>query len=547
MDPWEPAAFASTMCATRSSTTFATRSRTIGCAPNHTSSTSTDTTRRSSSAAMPPSVCFPLTTAEVQIVRAGWRGAHGRPFVAPGRGHRARRRRGAARRPGRHRDHEDEPDLSSRSRRPRRVGRAGRDQPRPARAPLARFGLHFAPDPSSQQACSIGGNVANNSGGPHCLAYGVTSAHVLAIEVVLPDGSVGDARWSRARARRLRPARRVRRQRGDAGHRDRRSRCGSRPIRPRCARCSSTSTSMDDAGRVRQRDHRRRPRAGRARDDGRRHDRRGRGLRRTPATRPTPPRCSSSRSTACPRSWTVAVERVACDQRGRIGARRCGSRPTRPNGSCCGRAASPRSARSRGSRPTTTCTTPWCRALGWSRCCVGSTRSRPRDDLLVLNVFHAGDGNLHPLLVFDAREPGVLEQVHAAGEEIVVASLAAGGVLSGEHGIGIEKRDLMRRMFSRRRPRRAGAACARRSIPDGAANPGKVLPAGSRCGEVARIPDGRVGVTLADFAAEVGGRRRGPVVAVGGRTQFDVGGPVAGAARARCARPSASSSTSRPR
>ena len=55
---------------------------------------------------------------------------------------------------------------------------------------LAPHGLHFAPDPSSQQACTIGGNVANNSGGPHCLAYGVTSAHVLAVEVVLPDGTV---------------------------------------------------------------------------------------------------------------------------------------------------------------------------------------------------------------------------------------------------------------------------------------------------------------------------------------------------------------------
>src|SRR5207302_1834519 len=55
---------------------------------------------------------------------------------------------------------------------------------------VAHHGLHFAPDPSSQQSCSVGGNVANNSGGPHCLLYGVTSAHVLALEVVLPDGSV---------------------------------------------------------------------------------------------------------------------------------------------------------------------------------------------------------------------------------------------------------------------------------------------------------------------------------------------------------------------
>ena len=55
---------------------------------------------------------------------------------------------------------------------------------------VAAHGLHFAPDPSSQQTCSIGGNVANNSGGPHCLAEGVTNAHILAVEVVLPDGTV---------------------------------------------------------------------------------------------------------------------------------------------------------------------------------------------------------------------------------------------------------------------------------------------------------------------------------------------------------------------
>src|SRR5947209_14512565 len=55
---------------------------------------------------------------------------------------------------------------------------------------VAHLGLHYAPDPSSQQSCSIGGNVATNSGGPHCLLYGVTSAHVLAVEVCLSDGSL---------------------------------------------------------------------------------------------------------------------------------------------------------------------------------------------------------------------------------------------------------------------------------------------------------------------------------------------------------------------
>jgi glycolate oxidase len=112
-----------------------------------------------------------------------------------------------------------------------------------------------------------------------------------------------------------------------------------------------------------------------------------------------------------------------------------------------------------------------------------------RHDLLVLNVFHAGDGNLHPLLVFDAREPGVLDRVHAAGAEIVAVSLAAGGVLSGEHGIGLEKRSFMTQQFS---PTELGAQACLRAVfdPDGQCNPAKVLPAGSRCGDLQQVPEG---------------------------------------------------------
>ena len=90
--------------------------------------------------------------------------------------------------------------------------------------------------------------------------------------------------------------------------------------------------------------------------------------------------------------------------------------------------------------------------------------------LTMMNVFHAGDGNLHPLIVFDAREPGVWERVHRAGDEILAACVAAGGVLSGEHGIGLEKREAMPLIFSARRPRRAGPA-ARRVRPVGARQP----------------------------------------------------------------------------
>jgi glycolate oxidase len=110
-------------------------------------------------------------------------------------------------------------------------------------------------------------------------------------------------------------------------------------------------------------------------------------------------------------------------------------------------------------------------------------------DVFVMNVFHAGDGNLHPLLVFDSRIPGTWERVHAAGEAIVRACVDAGGVLSGEHGIGLEKRELMPWLFT---PDDLDVQARLRDAfdPSGRANPLKVLPRGSRCGEVPRVPEG---------------------------------------------------------
>jgi glycolate oxidase len=114
-------------------------------------------------------------------------------------------------------------------------------------------------------------------------------------------------------------------------------------------------------------------------------------------------------------------------------------------------------------------------------------------DLIVMNVFHAGDGNLHPLLLFDAREPGVLDRVHAAGREIVEASLAAGGVLSGEHGIGVEKQGYMDRLFSeddldhQDRLRKAFDPACR-------ANPGKVIPTGHSCADIQALRSVPTGV-----------------------------------------------------
>ena len=116
-----------------------------------------------------------------------------------------------------------------------------------------------------------------------------------------------------------------------------------------------------------------------------------------------------------------------------------------------------------------------------------------RHELLIMNVFHAGDGNLHPLIVFDGREAGVLDRVHAAGGEIIEASLAAGGVLSGEHGIGVEKQKYMDRLFSeadldhQNRLRRAFDPICR-------ANPGKVLPMGHSCADIQQLRSVPTGV-----------------------------------------------------
>ncbi len=116
--------------------------------------------------------------------------------------------------------------------------------------------------------------------------------------------------------------------------------------------------------------------------------------------------------------------------------------------------------------------------------------------LTMMNVFHAGDGNLHPLIVFDGREPHVWPRVHDAGSRILAACIEAGGVLSGEHGVGLEKRDLMPLQFSAD-DLAAQGRLADAFDPDGVANPQKVLPAGSRCGEVVRGRQRRDGAAAA--------------------------------------------------
>ena len=106
--------------------------------------------------------------------------------------------------------------------------------------------------------------------------------------------------------------------------------------------------------------------------------------------------------------------------------------------------------------------------------------------LRVANVFHAGDGNLHPLILYDANQPGELERAEAFGNDILRLCVEVGGVLTGEHGVGVEKRDLMGSMFT------DGDLAQQQRVkcafdPNALLNPGKMFPQLCRCAELGRV------------------------------------------------------------
>ncbi len=429
-------------------------------------------------------VCFPVSTAEVQAcVRAARR--HGRPFLARGSGTGLAGGAVPVNQPvvivTTKMDRVLEVDLDE---------RVAWVEPGVLNLDLskavARHGLHFAPDPSSQQSCSIGGNVATNSGGPHCLAYGVTSTHILAIEVVLPDGEVtvlggldpepggldlrgafiggegtlGIATKIAVRLTPNPPA--VRTMLLDFADVDDGAATVSAII---AAGIVPAAIEMMDAlitKAVEEFVH-----AGFPTDAAAILIVEVDGL-------PSGVEASVERVTEIGLAHGARSVRVAVDA-----AERALIWKGRKN-------AFGAIARIKPNYYLHDTVVPRRRLVEVLRAVYDIA---DRHDLIVMNVFHAGDGNLHPLLVFDKREPGVMERVHAAGEEIVRASVAAGGVLSGEHGIGLEKRDFMPLLFSE--ADLAAQDRLRRAFdPDGIANPHKILPEGSRCGDLQQLPEG---------------------------------------------------------
>ena len=352
------------------------------------------------------------------------------------------------------------------------------------------YGLHFAPDPSSQSACTIGGNVANNSGGAHCLAEGATTSHVLGLEVVVAGGEVlllG----------------------------------GQAPDRPGLDLKGLIVGSEGTLGVVTKALVRLLPLEADVRTLLLDFDHL-RGATKTVSDViasglvPAALEIMDQKMTIAVENWlhaglpteaaAVLLAEVVGDPEAVEAEASLIDRIGRENG-----AGTVQIARDQAHRDTL-----------WKgrKSAFGAVaqvapdyylhdtvvpRSRlvetmeeiqaiaDRYQLDVYNVFHAGDGNLHPLMAFDASQPGMMERVHQAGEEMVAACLRRGGALSGEHGIGLEKRDMMRAGFTELD---LDAQARLKEVFDPAAtfNPAKVLPQGSRCfdfgGTRREIPDG---------------------------------------------------------
>ena len=337
-----------------------------------------------------------------------------------------------------------------------------------------KLGFRYAPDPSSQRACSIGGNVAENAGGPHCLAYGVTTNHVVGMEVVLDDGSVvwlgsdsADAPGYDLRgvfvgsegtfgiatkiAVRLLPVpESVKTLLGvfpDIGSATATvSAVIGRGIVPAAmeiidsvcigailnvnkgvfpedagavllVELEGLQESVDDLGTD----------VEAAMYDG------GAGEVRIAADAAERERLWSARKGAFGALGSIATNYYLVD----------------------------------GVVPRTRLTEALERVA----------EIADKYGLVVANVFHAGDGNLHPCIAFDEREPGAVERVVAAGEAMLRVCVEMGGSLTGEHGVGLEKKAYMPMVFSDE-DMSAMMKVRDAFCPSGLFNPGKIFPGG---------------------------------------------------------------------
>ncbi len=350
-------------------------------------------------------------------------------------------------------------------------------------AAVADKGFYYAPDPSSQIACSIGGNVAENAGGVHCLKYGLTTNNLLGLEMVLINGEV-----IRLGGKHL-----------DGGGYDLLGLVtGSEGLlavitevtvrilkEPQTARAvllgfSSNQAAGDCVAAVI-----------------------GSGI--IPAAmemmdKPAIHAAEDFIHAGYPldvealliveldgpeAEVTYLIERIEAiaGDVGALGVRVSRDENERQKFWAGRKAAFPAIGRI---TPDYYCMDGTIPRHRLAEVLNRTAEMSDRYGLRLANVFHAGDGNLHPLILYDANVPGELEKAEDLGADILRLCVEVGGVLTGEHGVGVEKRDLMGEMFSEDdMKQQQRVKCA--FDPDGLLNPGKVYPTLHRCVELGRL------------------------------------------------------------
>ena len=344
-------------------------------------------------------------------------------------------------------------------------------------------GCFFAPDPSSQRACTVGGNVAENAGGPHTLAYGVTTNHVLGLELVLADGSVVEtgglpdlpgydlcgliagsegtlALVTKATLRLMRKPEAVKTVLAiystseDAG----------RSVAEITAR-AITPVALEMLDGVMLRMVEESAHAGYPADAAAVLLIELEGLRETVEAQVEQVRA------ACVASGSIEF-RVA-----RTAEERDSLWAGRKNAFGAVGRVSPTYYVQDGVVPRTRI----------AETLAFIARVAAGHGLTISNIFHAGDGNLHPIILFNPRTPGEKEKARHAAEEILKWCVSCGGSITGEHGVGMEKNELLPLQFS---PDTLETMSRIRSLfdPEGRMNPGKVLPTGRACSELRQTP-----------------------------------------------------------
>src|SRR6266850_2770048 len=344
-------------------------------------------------------------------------------------------------------------------------------------------GYYYAPDPSSQQACTIGGNIANNSGGPHTLKYGVTTNHVLGLEVVLPDGEL---MWLGGKTRAAQGYDLVGLFVSSEGTFGIATKIVVRILKKpqavktvlavfdRIEHASAAVSAIIAAGLV--------PAAVEMIDQltiQAVEDAFGCGYPRDAAAAllieldglAVGMPAQADRIVAACREAGAREVRAAADE----AERQLLWKGRKSAFGAYGR-VSPAYMVMDGVIPRT--------KLPYVLSRVNEIVAA--HGLRVGNVFHAGDGNLHPNILYDPRKPGEEARVVAAGAEIMKVCAEVGGSISGEHGIGLEKADFMPFIFSA-----ADLALMQRLKdafnPDGLCNPGKLFPTRKTCGEAGPV------------------------------------------------------------